>query len=205
MIFMVSKNRLVIFAIAVSLLTVLVTSQAIDLSPYLSASTRYPYDQIKTIRPTDTDYNEGIYIFVESNGATIVGPGPHDSIECITYEDFVETPREASTGYATGRRQYDPVKITKRIDKTSPLMHSALSNNENMEITISFYKITKIDPEEYYTIKLMNAKLASIKTSYVEIPNGKTELLEEYSFVFQSIEWTYVEDGITFSDSWSNE
>jgi len=146
---MVAKTKLVIFAIAVSLLTVLVSSQTIDLSPYLSASTRFPYDQIKEIRPTGTGYKEGIYIIVTSNDETINGPGPHDSIECLTYEENVIAPREASSGMLTGRRQYYPVKITKRIDQTSPLMHRALSNNEYMEITISFYKVNKIVAEEY--------------------------------------------------------
>ena len=199
---MQGKTKLVIVAIAVSVLTVLVSSQVIDLSPYLSASARFPYDQTSQIRPVVTEFKEGIYIYVKSNGNDIEGPGTHGSIECLTFEDSVVTPREASSGMLTGSRQYDPIKITKRIDKTSPLMRRALCNNEDMEITISFYKILKIEPEEYYTITLQHARLAGIKTSHVELPDGKTELLEEYSFVFQRIEWVYVNDGSTHADNW---
>ena len=33
---------------------------------------------------------------------------------------------------------------------------------------------------------------------------GKTELLEEYSFVFQRIEWVYVDGGISHVDDWED-
>jgi len=199
---MTDKTKLVVFAIVVSVLTVLVSSQAIDLSPFLSASIRERTTQRQII---ETRFQEGIYIFVRSNGDTITGSGPNDSIECLTYEDNVVLAIEASTGMRAGKRQYDPVKITKRIDKTSPLMHKALNNNENMEITISFYKLIDLGAVEWYTIKLYDAKLAGIKTANVEIPGGKTELLEEYSFVFGTIEWTDLDSQITHIDSWDSD
>jgi len=143
-------------------------------------------------------------MFVRSDDRTIEGSGPMDSIECLTYEDNVVVPTDAG-GMRGGGRLYDPVKITKRIDKTSPLMHKALNNNENMEITISFYKLIDLGAVEWYTIKLYDAKLAGIKTANVEIPGGKTELLEEYSFVFGTIEWTDLDSQITHIDSWDSD
>ena len=197
---MTDKTKLVVFAIVVSVLTVLVSSQAIDLSPFLSASIRPGTTQRQII---ETRFQEGIYIFIVSDDRSVEGPGPQGSIECLIYEDNVVSPTEASSGMQSGRRQYDPVKITKRIDKTSPLMHRALSNNENMEIIISFYKLIDLGAVEFYTIKLFDAKLAGIKTANVELPGGKTELLEEYSFVFRTIEWTWEESGVSHIDDWS--
>lgn len=37
------------------------------------------------------------------------------------------TGREAGSGIATGRRQYEPLKITKRLDKSSPLLYRAMA------------------------------------------------------------------------------
>jgi type VI secretion system Hcp family effector len=40
--------------------------------------------------------------------------------------------REAASGQASGRRQYAPIIIRKRIDKSTPLLAKALVNNETI-------------------------------------------------------------------------
>jgi hypothetical protein len=57
----------------------------------------------------------------------------------------VKTAREAGSGMATGRRQYEPVVITKRIDKASPvIVKSSVGSSSDMQsstspaITLSF-------------------------------------------------------------------
>ena len=59
-------------------------------------------------------------------------------------------------------------------------MHKVISNNENLDIKVSFYKTINNEAVEFYTITLENAKLVGIKTSPVQMPNGKTEIHEEY-------------------------
>jgi len=57
---------------------------------------------------------------------------------------------------ATGERTYEPIRIAKRIDKSSPLLAKALCNNEVIEATFKFYRP---DPagsgtqEHFYTIE----------------------------------------------------
>ena len=189
------KTKLVIFAIAVSILTVLVSSQVIDLTPYMNG-------QATDETNTEIVSKEGIYIVIEAGDKPIPGPERDDRIECLSFEDSVTSPRDAASGLPTGKRQYEPIKITKRIDKASPLMHKVISNNENLDIKVSFYKTINNEAVEFYTITLEDAKLVGIKTSPVKMPNGKTEIHEEYSFVFGKIEWVYVDGGISHIDDW---
>ena len=173
----------------------LVSSQVIDLTPYMNS-------QATDNTISEIGYKEGIYIVVEANGETISGSGPNNRIECLTFEDSVVSPRDAASGLPTGKRQYDPIKITKRIDKASPLMHKVISNNEILDIKVSFYRIINSEAVEFYTVTLEDAKLVGIKTSPVQMANGKTEIHEEYSFVFDQIEWVYVNGGISHMDDW---
>jgi type VI secretion system secreted protein Hcp len=53
-----------------------------------------------------------------------------DTIECLSFSDSVRTAREWSSGMASGERTYEPIRIVKRIDKSSPLLAKALCNNE---------------------------------------------------------------------------
>ena len=70
---------------------------------------------------------ETVHLYLKANGQAINGDstqhslGRENSIECIFYEQKVLTAREAGSGMATGRRQYEPIVIRKRIDKSKPL------------------------------------------------------------------------------------
>ena len=62
--------------------------------------------------------------------STIISMDRENTIECLSFEDSVRTAREASSGMASGERSYEPVRITKRIDKSSPLLAKALCDNK---------------------------------------------------------------------------
>ena len=74
---------------------------------------------------------ETVHLYLKANGKDIKGEstqeslGRKDSIECVSYNQSVKTAREAGTGMMTGRRQYEPLRIVKRVDKASPLIKKA--------------------------------------------------------------------------------
>lgn len=77
--------------------------------------------------PADSSRSaESMHLFLKANGAKIEGDSSAPtkagggSIELLAFENAVVTPREAGSGLATGRRQYQPLLIRKRIDKSSP-------------------------------------------------------------------------------------
>jgi len=72
---------------------------------------------------------------------SVTQAGREDSIMVIAYNHEVESARNASTGLATGKRQHKPLTVTKEIDKSTPLLMTALTNNENLrEVVLQFWQ-----------------------------------------------------------------
>ena len=139
--------------------------------------------------------------------STVTSMDREGSIEAFKLEHMVKTHREAS-GMATGERSYDPVTITKRIDRSSPLLHQALCNNEEVEVTIKFYRPNPSgdgSTEHFYTTRLGQGRISSIRTispNTVDESTASLPAMEEVSFVFGRITWIYESGGIEFEDEW---
>jgi len=156
-----------------------------------------------------------VHLFLKANGEDIQGNSTlesmerADSIECLSFVDSVRTAREASTGMASGARTYEPVKITKRIDKSSPLLAKALCNNEVVEGVFKFYRPNPAgdgSTEQFFTIEIQEGRISAIVRTSPDVidPAEATDPpTEEVSFVFGYIRWTYEPDGIEHIDHWS--
>lgn len=158
---------------------------------------------------------ETVHLYLKASGTEIKGEssqtslGRQDSIECVFFEGSVKTAREAGSGRATGRRQYEPMLIRKRIDKSSPLLAKALCDNQKIDAIFKFFRPNPTGDgttEQFYTIEIKDGRVASIKTwspDSIEPASSTWPQMEEVSFVFHSITWTYTNGGIEHSDSWS--
>jgi type VI secretion system secreted protein Hcp len=159
---------------------------------------------------------ETVHLYLKANGSDIKGEstqeslGRKDSIECISYEQGVTTAREATTGMVTGRRQYTPLTIRKRLDKASPLITKALVENQKIDAVFKFFRPNPAGDgttEQFFTVEIKNGHVSAIRQ---QLPNTITAGTsgeppqEEVSFVFKDITWTYTNGGITHSDSWSS-
>ena len=160
---------------------------------------------------------ETVHLYLKSNGSDIQGQssqtslGRENSIEVLYLEQGVTTAREAGNSLATGRRQYTPLLIRKRIDKSSPLIAKSLCNNEKIEGVFKFFRPNPTGDgttEQFYTIEVKKGRVNSIK-QYVPdtlVPATATEPpLEEVSFVFHTINWTYTNGGVTHEDTWDTQ
>jgi type VI secretion system secreted protein Hcp len=119
----------------------------------------------------------------------------------IVVEEFVHgvvSPRDAASGLPTGKRQHKPITITKRIDRSTPLLYNVLVNNENLpEVTFRFYRTGRDGLiEQYYTVQLVNASIAGVESA------GRDT--ENISFCYQNIIWTWTDGGITAEDDWES-
>jgi type VI secretion system secreted protein Hcp len=139
---------------------------------------------------------------------SVIQKGLEGSILVHAFSNQVISPRDPTSGLPTGKRQHQPLVILKEIDKSSPLLWSALVNNENLtKWELKFYGAggaTGIE-KQIYTITLTNANIASIRESMLdnEDPaNMRFPLREEMSFTYQKIEWTWVDGGISAQDDW---
>jgi type VI secretion system secreted protein Hcp len=156
---------------------------------------------------------ETVHLFLKANGADIEGEsvegslGRENSIECLYYEQAVSTAREAASGMATGRRQYQPLLVRKRIDKSSPLILKALTENQAIEGTFRFYRPNPVGDgttEQFYTVTIRKGRVASVKQLVPDVLDPETSNQppqEEVTFVFSNIEWTYEQGGITHQDN----
>jgi type VI secretion system secreted protein Hcp len=131
------------------------------------------------------------------------------SIEIDAFDHEIMSPRDIASGAATGKRQHKPIKITKEIDKASPLLLKVLCTNEHLTEVVFFF--WRPDPsgtgeeEQYYTIKLTKATISSMRTFFPHTRIKENDVLkhmEEVSFIYQKIEWTITAGGITGEDDW---
>lgn len=160
---------------------------------------------------------ETVHLYLKANGTDIKGDstqtslGRADSIECVSFEHEVITARESGSGLATGRRQYPPLRIVKRIDKSSPLLMKALCENQVIEATFKFFRPNPTGDgttEQFYTIAIKKGRINSIKQHVPDsfVP-ASTNLpaMEEITFVFHTIDWTITNGGVTHTDTWDTQ
>ena len=140
---------------------------------------------------------------------SVIQKGKEGWIAVYGFHHEIVSPRDASSGLATGKRQHKPLTITKEIDKSTPLLYQAFVNNENFsEVTLRFFTSdSKGTGKEIqnYTIKLINANIISIVDDMANnkiAENAKLPILEIISFSYQKIEWTWTDGAITATDSW---
>jgi type VI secretion system secreted protein Hcp len=133
--------------------------------------------------------------------------GREDSIEIYGFSHEVLSPRDAASGQPTGKRQHKPLVVTAALDKAYPLLMSALVNNENItDWELKCWKPSRSGKEDQYcTIQLMNANVASIRTEQLnnKYPeNMPHELRVHVAYTYQKIIWTWNDGGITAEDDW---
>lgn len=143
------------------------------------------------------------YVTIEgSKQGKLAGESPLEAhkgkLTGVEFHYSVQSPRDAASGMASGRRSHQPVRFVKEWGAATPQLFSALCNSEVLKSVL--FEFVKIDPngEEYvfHTIKLSNANLIELE-QYVEDPApsdaapsdaGDARPLEKVSLTFQRIE-----------------
>lgn len=127
-------------------------------------------------------------------------------VQALTHS--VHIPRSPQTGLPTGKRVHDALTITKEVDKSTPKLYQALCTGEQMaSVVIKWYRIDPSGTEEhYFTTKLEDAIITEIKAW---MPNALDENkatfkhMEDVSFTYKKIIWTWEPDGIESEDDWT--
>jgi type VI secretion system secreted protein Hcp len=127
-------------------------------------------------------------------------------IPIIAISQAVESPRDAASGQASGKRQHSPIKITKETDASSPQLARAAAAGEVLrEVVIEFVRPGPKGQEEVYqTITLTNALVTRIQRGGASHA-GKSDKMEreEIEITFQKIEVSNKEGKKTASDDWA--
>jgi len=120
----------------------------------------------------------------------------------------IHIPRDPQSGLGSGKRIHGPLTIVKEYDKSSPKLYQALCTGEHLkDVTIKWYRINKQGSEEhYFTHKLEDAIVVEIKPympMVFVVENEPFRHMEEVSFTYKKIKWTWEPDGIESEDSWA--
>ena len=134
--------------------------------------------------------------------------GQEKWIPCSQFLLLLNAPRDASSGQATGRRQWSPIVVTKEWGAASPQILSAASTNEVLPLVeFEFLRSGPTGVEQVFqTVTLTNATISTFK-QYIGFPDAGEQSnphpLEDVSFTFQKIEVTNNEGRTAASDEWT--
>ncbi|MEO6712119.1 MAG: type VI secretion system tube protein TssD [Mycobacteriales bacterium] len=140
--------------------------------------------------------------------STVTSLDRENTIECLAFE--VEGHVPVSERAAIGRRRYKPLRVRKMIDRSTPLLARAFAENARVDGTFRFYRA---DPggsgstQQYFTVAITDARIVSIRLLAFDTFDPETTghpQLDEVTFVFETITWTFTETGVEHSDTWTN-
>ena len=119
----------------------------------------------------------------------------------------VISPRDASSGLATGQRTYHPVTIYKEWGNLSAQLIEALNNNETLPTVV--IQETRQNPAGqefvYMEVRLINAAISAISVDAERLgehPVWTKKEIEQISFVFQQIEIENFSSHTVTTDEW---
>ena len=119
---------------------------------------------------------------------------------------YVEIPKDTHTGLPTGQRIHHPFTVTVHKNPGSPKMAQACCKGEQCTVELNFFRIKPDGKEEnYYTVKMEDAIIVMMReyTPMTFLPDNKPfHDMEEISFTYSKITWTYNDGNIEYTDDW---
>ena len=102
---------------------------------------------------------------------------------------------------------HSPIIITKNVDKASPLLAQALSTREEVNCTISFYRVSSFGMQEkFYSVSINGGVIADLT---LEMPHAilqsDAETQEHISIRYRDITWTHHVAGTSGDSTWGND
>ncbi len=143
---------------------------------------------------------------------SVTQKGREGSIAVLECSHEISSPTDQASGLPTGKTRHSEFTIRKELDQSSPLLYNMLVNNENItDFTLRFWapnlrSASGVGSEaQHYTVKLVNARISRIQFWQPNAADPEQQRFAEYeeiSFVYQKIEWTWMQGGITAADDW---
>ena len=154
-----------------------------------------------------------VSVALTANGSAIQGSGtaPYNAglIDGLGFDHEIVVGRDAATGLPTGRRQHKPIRIVKPIDKATPVLYKAMTENQVIAGEFRFWIASGGGGQiqQYYTVSITGGRVTGIrnwKTNTRDLSADRAGDLEEVTFTYTTITWKWVDGGITHTDTWSN-
>lgn len=118
------------------------------------------------------------------------------------YEHTIEIPTDQLTARATGRREHAPFRVTKRVDRSTPLLYRAMTASETIPSVRIRVPTSPGRGGEPVMITLSNARIVGIRST--SAPNENVAH-EQISFVYERIQWASADGTIEHTDDWATD
>lgn len=124
---------------------------------------------------------------------TEAGPQFGDRIPVLRFSYEIVSPRDLSTGQASGKRQHRPVTIIKDWSASSPQFFQAVATNEPLKsVLIEVFRTSPSGAEEVVaTVRLTDAAIGRFRTAVSDSTSGDGpagRLVDQVEFTFKKIE-----------------
>ncbi|WP_339547033.1 Hcp family type VI secretion system effector [Pseudomonas sp. RA_35y_Pfl2_P32] len=128
-----------------------------------------------------------------------------DEIMVLAYSHNMAAGNDGGT--SGGRGKHMPVILTKNIDKSTPLLASALHEGEEIDCKINFYRTSPAGfHEKYFTVTLSGGCIAHLS---VQVPHaihmGDAQPQELVAIRYREISWVHHQASTSAYSSWSGE
>ena len=150
-----------------------------------------------------------IYLSITGNKQGLISRGAStiDSIGNkyqIGHEDEILIFEFSSNISISQNVSFQPIDIRKPIDKSSPLLAQALTNNEILTCKFSFYRPAMSGGVDlYYKIKLTEASITNLNCFYPNsVTHNDSQPEESLSIRFKSVVWEHVTAGTSSYSIW---
>jgi type VI secretion system secreted protein Hcp len=130
-----------------------------------------------------------------------------DTIEVLSLEQTVSRPFDRATLQPTGRRIYPPIRFTKRLDRSTPLLRQALVQNELVEGRFRWFRPNPSGDgttQHFMTLSFTQGRITRCALRLPDTLGADTASLpamEEVELTVGTIEWQWEDGGVVCSDS----
>lgn len=156
---------------------------------------------------------ETLSLHLTANGTDVAGDhtlnslGRANTIEVVSLEQQVKTAFDRGTLRATGRRVYVPLRFSKRIDRSTPLLRRALVNNEVVAGEFRWYRPHPAgdgSTQHFFTLAFTQGRITGATLRLPDTLGAETATLpplEDIELVFNEVTWRWEDGGIEQVDT----
>lgn len=136
--------------------------------------------------------------------------GREGQMEVIEFGHSISQAIDSTTGIPVGDKLHRAIRLTKPIDKASPVLMTVMNTAEKLtSVVIRFWRPSSGGAEQqFYTVELVNAYIANISQSNRSFdPDDWTASLsvpanETLTISYEKIIWTWEDGSISSEDNW---
>jgi type VI secretion system secreted protein Hcp len=144
--------------------------------------------------------------FTADSVGNVYQDGHEDEIFCQALSYHVTLPRDPQSGQVTGTRVHMPASFVKYVDKSSPLLLTAITSGEVLQIKADLYRTSTAGKQEkYYTVTFTDAILVDLRCYTPEAldpRNANYRDMEEVGFTYRAVAVTHEKAGTSGNDDW---